>query len=399
MGGAGKGSAPADRSKVESETDEGRPGALRGTVGTGRVGKRPLPKVIKVFKVIRDAKRHVRDNSDQVPLLQDEERPASSESRSTDDDASSTALAYHRNSAEPSLDTSAHDTSSSSYFKYTSFGDGDRHPQCHPALHRADRDRAATDAVNSTARQFADRDRASDVATDAVNSTGREFTDRSSPAAPLPDPASLRPCSSQCVVALDCEMVGVLNTNNTGKKRKAIETSALGRCSIVSYNGAVLFDEYVRPEGKIRSFRTRWSGIAPRHMKLAIPYREAVHRIKSLLKGCTVVGHALTNDFAVIDHMTHPKKMIRDTANFVPLRRAAGLCPGSQPKLKWLCKRLLGRDIQVGSHSSLEDARASLDLYRRYEDVWEEALGQGQQNSRWLSDTYWPKDINNAKNP
>ena len=388
-GGAGRASAQADRSRVEGETDEGRPGTLRGTVGAGRVAKRPLPKVSKLFKLIRggrsDTKRHARDDSDRVPLLQDEERPSSPESRSADGGAPSTASEYRREAPEPALDTSARDTTPSSYFKYTSFRDADRRPR--PTLHRSDRDGVGGDATK-----------------DAVNSTGRRFVEGSRPAPPPDtDGASSRPRHSQCVVALDCEMVGVENTNDSStgkKKRKAIESSALGRCSIVNYNGAVLFDAYVRPEGKIRSYRTRWSGIRPSHMKLAIPHREAVRRIKSLLEGCTVVGHALANDFAVIDQLRHPREMVRDTANFVPLRRAAGLSPRSQPNLKRLCKLLLGRDIQVGSHSSLEDARASLALYHRFEDVWEDELqrrGREQDRSSWLGDSYWPEDISNAK--
>ena len=191
------------------------------------------------------------------------------------------------------------------------------------------------------------------------------------------------------VVALDCEMVGVHSMRNT----KAKEDNALARCSIVDYNGDVLFNEYIRPEGRIKSFRTRWSGIRACHMKLAIPYREAVRRIKALLEGCTVVGHALANDFAVIDKMRHPRKMTRDTASFVHLRRAAGLKPRSPPNLKRLCAALLGRKIQVGPHCSLEDARAALDIYRRFEDVWEqEVRGKGE----WLSDPYWPHDIING---
>ena len=40
----------------------------------------------------------------------------------------------------------------------------------------------------------------------------------------------------------------------------------LYRVSIVNYNGQVLYDEYVKPEGRITNFRTWVSGVAPHHM-------------------------------------------------------------------------------------------------------------------------------------
>jgi hypothetical protein len=45
------------------------------------------------------------------------------------------------------------------------------------------------------------------------------------------------------IVAIDCEMV------NCGG-----DTKYLARCSIVNYNGHVLFDEFVRPEKKVTDF-------------------------------------------------------------------------------------------------------------------------------------------------
>ena len=50
---------------------------------------------------------------------------------------------------------------------------------------------------------------------------------------------------------------------------------ALARVSIVNYHGHVLYDKYVRPEGKVTDFRTWVSGITPFHLKEsngAIPF-------------------------------------------------------------------------------------------------------------------------------
>ena len=59
-------------------------------------------------------------------------------------------------------------------------------------------------------------------------------------------------------VALDCEMVGL---GESGK------TSALARCAIVDYDGAVIYDEFVRPPGYVTDFRTKYSGIRKKDLR------------------------------------------------------------------------------------------------------------------------------------
>ena len=66
-------------------------------------------------------------------------------------------------------------------------------------------------------------------------------------------------------VALDCEMVEIDGFED-----------GLARVSIVNYNGHVLLDEYVKPEGKITNYRTWVSGIKPTHMLTATGYKEAL---------------------------------------------------------------------------------------------------------------------------
>ena len=57
-----------------------------------------------------------------------------------------------------------------------------------------------------------------------------------------------------------------------------------GRCSIVDFHGNVIYDEYVRPDGIIQTYRTKWSGIRKRHMKYAIPFHIAQQQIKEILQ-------------------------------------------------------------------------------------------------------------------
>ena len=68
--------------------------------------------------------------------------------------------------------------------------------------------------------------------------------------------------------------------------------------------------------------------------------------------------------------LSHPRKYIRDTARFPPLMRAT--VPGRRPKpraLRHLAAQHLGLTIQAGEHSPVDDARAALYLYLRFQKV------------------------------
>jgi DNA polymerase III epsilon subunit-like protein len=67
----------------------------------------------------------------------------------------------------------------------------------------------------------------------------------------------------------------------------------------INAHGNVLLDTFVRPREKITDFRTHVSGIRPRDLRNGIPFEDAMARVHELLKGQTVVGHALHNDFQV----------------------------------------------------------------------------------------------------
>jgi RNA exonuclease 4 len=82
----------------------------------------------------------------------------------------------------------------------------------------------------------------------------------------------------------------------------------------VNYNGHVLMDEYVKPEGKITNFRTWVSGILPKHMEKAIPYKEARERVMKIVEGRIIIGHALKNDLRVLDLEDFSQSKIRDTS-------------------------------------------------------------------------------------
>ncbi|ETE72063.1 Interferon-stimulated 20 kDa exonuclease-like 2, partial [Ophiophagus hannah] len=180
----------------------------------------------------------------------------------------------------------------------------------------------------------------------------------------LPDaPVVAKPSK---MVAIDCEMVG---TGPGGRN------SDLARCSVVGYYGDVMYDKYIRPLSPITNYRTRWSGIRQHHMRDAIPFKLAQKEILKLLSGKVVIGHAIHNDFKALKYF-HPKALTRDTSKIPLLNRKAGFPENESASLKRLTKQLLHRDIQVGhnGHSSVEDARATMELYKVIEVEWERHL-------------------------
>ncbi|XP_066539445.1 interferon-stimulated 20 kDa exonuclease-like 2 [Hoplias malabaricus] len=170
----------------------------------------------------------------------------------------------------------------------------------------------------------------------------------------------------QKYIAIDCEMVG------TGPKGHCSE---LARCSIVSYDGDVIYDKFVKPENLVTDFRTRWSGIRKQDLRNATPFKQAQREILKILSGKVVVGHAVQNDFKVL-HYSHPACLTRDTSHIPILNQKAGLPSDRVPSLKILTKHLFNKDIQVGTkgHSSVEDAKATMELYKLVELEWEKTL-------------------------
>jgi len=72
-------------------------------------------------------------------------------------------------------------------------------------------------------------------------------------------------------LSIDCEMVG------SGPKGSI---NQLARCSIVSYEGDVVYDKFIKPSMPVTDYRTRWSGIRPRDLIKATPYSEARKEVR-----------------------------------------------------------------------------------------------------------------------
>ena len=159
--------------------------------------------------------------------------------------------------------------------------------------------------------------------------------------------------------------------------------SILARVSVVNEDGNVVLDTFVSPTEYVVDYRTQVSGVRPSDLKGAPGFKEIQLKMANILKGRTLIGHALKNDLKCL-FLDHPKSKTRDTALFRPLTRPlraneraqdSGIARGRGSRsLKELCASHLGLEIQGGEHSSVDDARAALLLYKKCEVAWEREL-------------------------
>lgn len=153
-------------------------------------------------------------------------------------------------------------------------------------------------------------------------------------------------------VALDCEMVGV---GPEGRE------SVLARVSVVDFHGRQLYDSFVKPREYVTDWRTHITGITPRILPTAREFDDVQAAVADLVKNRILVGHDIRHDLAALQ-LSHPSGQIRDTARFAGYRQYGH---GPKPALRVLAREVLGVEIQTGHHSSIEDARVAMLLFRK----------------------------------
>lgn len=164
-------------------------------------------------------------------------------------------------------------------------------------------------------------------------------------------------------IAIDCEMVGV---GPEGRE------SILARVSIVNWHGAVLMDTFVKPKEKVTDYRTWVSGVRASDLHDAPSFEKVQADVAEMIKGRILIGHAIHNDLKAL-LLSHPKPLIRDTAQN---KLCKELAKPKHPSLKKLVLLKLGIDIQKqgSEHSSVEDARATMALYRTLHADWQKTM-------------------------
>jgi RNA exonuclease 4 len=159
-------------------------------------------------------------------------------------------------------------------------------------------------------------------------------------------------------VAIDCEMVGVGDGGHD---------DSLARVSVVDFHGRQVYDSFVKQRERVVDWRTHVSGVGPKHMARARPFDEVQTEMAEMLKGRIIVGHDVKHDLRALE-LDHPFRAIRDTAKFSGFRKYGN---GPKPALRVLAKELLGVEIQTGQHSSIEDARVAMLLFRKHKPAFD----------------------------
>jgi RNA exonuclease 4 len=85
--------------------------------------------------------------------------------------------------------------------------------------------------------------------------------------------------------------------------------------------------------------------------------------------------------FVKVLGITHPPKLVRDTAKYKPLREALE-DPKRTPSLKTLAHHLLGVQIQQGEHDSTMDAKIALRIYLQHRTKWEKGGKKKRRTKR-----------------
>jgi len=169
-------------------------------------------------------------------------------------------------------------------------------------------------------------------------------------------------------LAIDCEMV---------RTRMGQVPAKVG---IVDYAGSVVLESYVyvHPQNVV-DWQSAASGIEPGDLDGAPTFEQIQNKVKALLRDKIVVGHAVFNDLAALQHR-HPYEDVRDTSLYYPLRKRVGVeREGEYPSLKKLAATVLQVEIQLGAHCPVEDARTAMALFMTVREEYEMGLANGDE--------------------
>ncbi|GMR42482.1 hypothetical protein PMAYCL1PPCAC_12677, partial [Pristionchus mayeri] len=178
------------------------------------------------------------------------------------------------------------------------------------------------------------------------------------------------------IVGIDAEFISM---SKDGSKK------CVGRVSVVDASGEqIIMDDYIAGiDGEVvHDYLTQYSGImehdlcrlrSKKHLTtLKATYIKVLHLIE---RGVIFVGHALFNDFSMLNiHV--PSEQVRDTVQLFRLPQQRLI------SLQFLAFHLLDLKIQESTHDSVEDARVSLQLFRKWQQLQE--AGTLDSTIRWL---------------
>ncbi|EME46843.1 hypothetical protein DOTSEDRAFT_125783, partial [Dothistroma septosporum NZE10] len=169
------------------------------------------------------------------------------------------------------------------------------------------------------------------------------------------------------ILALDAEFQFIYDEST------AIHTPVIGRI-IVNDSGRTIWDVFVHftllTGQKIKLPPAEKSfGVYSNDIKTengAVPIEEVGETLREIIEGRTIVGHSILSDIAAIQgsglgDVLEYALSYRDTQKHAHCQHVLDI---RQPSLRKLYEQVAGQGIQGNGHSSVEDAQATMHLYR-----------------------------------
>ncbi|KAG4077786.1 hypothetical protein HA402_011215 [Bradysia odoriphaga] len=151
------------------------------------------------------------------------------------------------------------------------------------------------------------------------------------------------------IFALDCEMC------------YTVAGSEIIRITVVDIDGKVVYDTYVKPTHRVINYNTAYSGMDAKSLEnVTCTLSDVQAKLCSMFHSKTIlIGHSLESDLKALK-LVH--SMVVDTSVLFIQHR--GRRSPVKRRLKTVVLDFLHRHIQIdgSGHSSLEDAKACIDL-------------------------------------
>lgn len=143
----------------------------------------------------------------------------------------------------------------------------------------------------------------------------------------------------------------------------------------------VLYNNIIQPRlerGQYVHIDKKHSGITWKQYSNGIPYDVAMNEIKDILRDAIVVGHDIIHDIKAMGlTRTEFSSLVYCICDTGKNTKLSDLVPSERgkitSKLASLAHNLLGREIQTDEHHDpVEDAFATLEIFLRHRDLFDE---------------------------